>query len=443
MGAAPFLAATLPVLDLAVASVVAVRDAAARAGGFDVGPPPDPERVAAAFASDRLLRVDGAPVDGFAPLSGFFRTADGWVRTHANYAHHRARLLALLDLPATADGAAARDAVVSALADRSAQDVEDRAAETGAIAVRVRSEDAWRATPPGRATASGPPVRTAVREDAAPARPLGSGPRPLAGVRVLDLTRVIAGPVATRTLALLGADVLRLDPPGLPEIEVQHLDTGQGKRSALLDLATRDGLARAQRLLDEADVLVTGYRPGAVESFGLRLPPGAVHARVTAWGDDGPWAGRRGFDSIVQAVSGIALAEGSRDGTACAPEDAAPGALPAQALDHATGYLVAAAVVDALADRASDGRGRAVDGALARTARALLAAPGRDPAHDAPRTPGPRCVVVHPARLDGRDGRDRAATTTRPALDHLAGVPVDDYPAPARPWGVDEPRWTA
>ena len=130
------LAATLPVLDLAVESVVAVRDAAARAGGFDAGPPPDPERVAAAFSSDRLLRVDGAPVDGFAPLSGFFRTADGWVRTHANYPHHRARLLALLDLPATPDRAVTRDAVVTALAARSAQDVEDRAAETGAIAVR-------------------------------------------------------------------------------------------------------------------------------------------------------------------------------------------------------------------------------------------------------------------------------------------------------------------
>ncbi|MBN0038992.1 CoA transferase [Cellulosimicrobium cellulans] len=438
MGAEPFLAATLPVLDLAVASIAAVRDAAARAGGFDAGPPPEPERVAAAFASDRLLRVDGAPVDGFAPLSGFFRTADGWVRTHANYPHHRERLLSLLDLTDAAASAPTRDDVAAALAGRSAQAVEDRAADVGAIAVRVRTEEAWRASAPGRAAASGPPVRACVRDDAARPGPLARGPRPLAGVRVLDLTRVIAGPIATRTLALLGADVLRVDPPGLPEIEVQHLDTGQGKRSTLLDLATRDGLALAQDLLDRADVLVTGYRPGAVEAFGLRLPPGAVHARVTAWGDDGPWAGRRGFDSIVQAASGIALVEGSRDGTP--GEDATPGALPAQALDHATGYLLAAAVVDSLADRAADGRGREVDGALARTARALLAAPGRDPAHGAPRTPGAGCVVEHPARLDGRAV---VATTTRPALDRLAGEPVDDYPAPARPWGADEARWSS
>lgn len=437
-----FLAATLPVRDLAVASVAAVRDAAARAGGFDPGPPPDPERVAAAFASDRLLRVDGAPVDGFAPLSGFFRTADGWVRTHANYPHHRARLLALLDLPVAVADAPSRDDVAAALAARSAQEVEDRAATVGAIAVRVRSVDEWRASAPGRAAASGPPARTTVRDDVAPPRPLAPGPRPLAGLRVLDLTRVIAGPVATRTLALLGADVLRVDPPGLPEIEVQHLDTGQGKRSALLDLATPDGRARAQELLDAADVLVTGYRPGAVEGFGLRLPPGGVHARVSAWGDDGPWAPRRGFDSIVQAASGIALVEGTRDGTAGDPAHdtavADPGALPAQALDHATGYLLAAAVVDALADRAADGRGREVDGALARTAHALLSAPGRDPAHGPPRTPGARCVVGHRVRLDGRDVE---TTTTRPALDRLAGEPVDDYPAPARPWGADAPRW--
>jgi len=437
-GTPGLLAATLPVLDLAVASVAAVQDAAARAGRTAPAPPPDPERVAAAFASDRLLRVDGEPVDGFAPLSGFFPAADGWVRTHANYPHHRARLLALLDLDTAANPT--RDDVTTALAARSAQDVEDAAAATGAIAVRVRTEDEWRASAPGRAAASGTPVRTAVRDDDGAPRPLDHGPRPLAGVRVLDLTRVIAGPVATRTLALLGADVLRLDPPGLPEIEVQHLDTGQGKRSALLDLATRDGRARAQELLDAADVLVTGYRPGAVEAFGLGLPPGAVRARVTAWGDDGPWAGRRGFDSIVQAASGIALVEGSRDGATSPPASATPGALPAQALDHATGYLVAAAVVDALAARAADGRGRDVDGALARTAHALLVAPRRDPAHGEPRTPGPRCVVAHRALLDGRAV---TLTTTRPALDRLAGEGVDDYAAPARPWGQDDPTWPA
>ncbi|MBD8079663.1 CoA transferase [Cellulosimicrobium arenosum] len=430
-----FLSATLPVLDLAVGSVVAVQRAAARAGRSRRSPrAPDPERVAAAFTSDRLLRLDGSPVDGFAPLSGFFAVADGWVRTHANYPHHREHLLHLTDLPDDAG----RDDLATHLSAWSAQDVEDAAAAAGAIAVRVRTAEEWRSTP-GRGVGSAEPVRTRVREDDARPVPLARGPRPLTGVRVLDLTRVIAGPVATRTLALLGADVLRVDAPGLPEIGWQHLDTGQGKRSTLLDLRDAADLAHAQELLAGADVLVTGYRPGAIESLGLHVPPGAVHARVRAW-DDGPWAERRGFDSIVQAASGIALVEGTRDGTSGPVADATPGALPAQALDHATGYLVAAAVVDALAERAADGCGREVDGVLARTAAALLAAPGRDPAHGAPRPPGEGCVVGHGVYLDGRR---TALTTARPALDRLGDEPLDDYPAPAHAWGSDPPRWSS
>ncbi|OLT54586.1 hypothetical protein BJF88_08545 [Cellulosimicrobium sp. CUA-896] len=427
-----YLAATLPVLDLAVSSVRAVQEAAARAGGYDVGPAPDPERVAAAFTSDRLLRLDGEPVDGFAPMSGFFRAADGWVRTHANYPHHRARLLDLLGLP----GNASRDDLAARLEERTAQDVEDAAAEAGAVAVRVRTEDGWDAAP-GRGAGSADPVRTRARDDAAAHRPLARARRPLDGVRVLDLTRVIAGPVATRTLALLGADVLRVDPPHLPEIGWQHLDSGQGKRSTLLDLRDRGDLDRAQELLDAADVLVTGYRPGSLERLGLRTPPGVVRARVAAW-DDGPWQDRRGFDSIVQAATGIALVEGSRDGTDGPPGSVTPGALPAQALDHATGYLVTAAVVDALADRATDGRGRDVDGVLARTATALLAAPGRDPAHAPPTPPGAHCVVGHDVSVDGRT---TTVTTARPALDHLGDEAVDDHPAPAHAWGSDPPAW--
>ncbi|MFC8923779.1 CoA transferase [Cellulosimicrobium sp. NPDC057127] len=427
-----YLAATLPVLDLAVGSVRALRDAAARAGGYPLGPDPDPERVAAAFTSDRLLRLDDRPVDGFAALSGFFRAADGWLRTHANYPHHRTRLLRVVGLPDDAT----RDDLATRLEERLVQDVEDAAAEAGAIAVRVRTEDEW-SVAPGRGAGSAEPVRTRVRDDAGPGRPLADGPRPLAGVRVLDLTRVIAGPVATRALALLGADVLRVDPPHLPEIGWQHLDSGQGKRSTLLDLRERADLARAQELLDTADVLVTGYRPGAVERLGLRTPPGAVRARVAAW-DDGPWAERRGFDSIVQAVSGIALVEGSRDGTDGPPAAATPGALPAQALDHATGYLVAAAVADALVDRAADGRGRDVDGVLARTATALLAAPGRDPAHGAPAAPGPGCVVAHEV---GVDGRATTVITARPALHRLGDERIDDHPAPAHAWGTDVAAW--
>ncbi|PZR53561.1 hypothetical protein DNL40_07470 [Xylanimonas oleitrophica] len=434
------MAATLPVAALALGSVQAVCRAAARAGatGPLVEDPADLGAVAAAFCSDRLLRLDGHPVDGFAELSGFFRTADGWVRTHANYPHHRRRLVETLGVP----GAAGAAELAAALGDRRAQDVEDAATAAGAVVVRVRTEDEWAASAPGRAAASGPLVRSRPREEAGPAvhrtLSLAGGPLPLAGVRVLDLTRVVAGPVATRTLALLGADVLRVDPPVPAEIRWQHLDTGQGKRTALLDLRDPGDRERAQALLDEADVLVTGYRPGAVERLGLVAPPGAVHARVSAWGETGPWAGRRGFDSIVQAASGIAIVE-SLGGEA--RETARPGALPAQALDHASGYLLAAGVVDALVARQGDGLGREVSVALARTAAWLLdptpgavGGPrrvheaGRDPQHPAPAGLPPGAVVSH--------GHGPRVTTARPALPGFA-----DYPAPAHPWGTDHAAW--
>lgn len=414
-----WLAATLPASDLALGSVAALASASARAGatGPLVERGPDPARVAASFGSDRLLRLDGRAVPGFAPLSGFFRTRDGWVRTHANYPHHRARLLRLLDLPDGAD----RDDLAARLANASAAALEDDAAAAGAIVVRVRDEAEWRASAPGRAAWQDPLVRAGVRDDAV-ARPavLAGGPAPLPGVRVLDLTRVIAGPVATRALAALGADVLRVDPPVPAEIRHQHLDVGQGKRTTLLDLRDAGDRERAQALLDDADVLVTGYRPGALDRFGLRPPPGAVVARVSAWGDAGPWAGRRGFDSIVQAASGIALLE--------SPDGVTPGALPAQALDHATGYLLAAGVVDALAARRDDGRGRDVAASLARTAAWLLDADARDPGHPPAATPGPDAVVSH--------GHRPRVTTARPALPGH-----DDHPAPAHPWGTDHAAW--
>jgi crotonobetainyl-CoA:carnitine CoA-transferase CaiB-like acyl-CoA transferase len=163
----------------------------------------------------------------------------------------------------------------------------------------------------------------------------------LTGVRVLDLTRVLAGPVATRNLAQAGAEVLRIDSPHLPEIGWVHLDTGAGKRSTTLDLRSPSGRSTFEDLLDDADIVVTGYRPGSLDPLGLSpeelasRKPGLVVGSVSAWGTEGPWAQRRGFDSIVQAVTGIAMIE-STDGTR-------PGALPAQALDHSAGHLLSAA----------------------------------------------------------------------------------------------------
>lgn len=433
--AGDFLAARLPVTALAMGSVAALAESANRYRA-EIGLPErevqlDPERVAASFASDRLLRIDGKPMSGFAPMSGFFATSDGWVRTHGNYDHHRRRLLQVLGLP---EGSG-REQAAAQFRTMRAQDVEDRAADAGAIAVRVRTEAEWRATEAARAAAQAPLVGIARREDVKAEHRAGrtrapTVEQPLRGVRVVDLTRVIAGPVATRALALLGAEVLRLDPPHVPEIAWQHLDVGQGKRSALLDLRAAEDLATLRDLLATADVLVTGYRPGALaqfeEIFRMDGPTdrspcasdafaGLVRGRVSAWGFEGPWASRRGFDSIVQGASGIALIEGGDE----------PGALPAQALDHATGYLLAAGIVDALARRRQDAHGRDVSVSLARTASWLLDAEGRRAHPPAPKACGPHVLARH-GHLD----------TTRPALaDH------DDYPEPAHPLGTDTPSW--
>lgn len=409
-----YLAARLPALSLATRAVSAFTDAADRyrvAVGMDpVSPTQRPDRIAASFLGDRLMRIDGQPISGFAVLSGFFETRDGWIRTHANYPHHRARLLATVGLSGEPD----RDTFAAHVRVLSATDIEHDAAELGAIAVRVRDETEWSASEPGVAAATGPLVQSDVREDCV-ATPLRSPTRahPLAGVRVVDLTRVIAGPVATRALALLGAQVLRIDSPRLPEIEWQHLEVGQGKHSALLDLRT-DGDAHTMRdLLTTADVLVTGYRPGGLEQL-LVAPPGIVSGRVNAWGDIGPWAGRRGFDSIVQAASGISLIEGTNT----------PGALPAQALDHATGYFLAAGIIDALAERLVDGRGRTVAAALARTANWLLTQPRSADLADTTQ-PGDDTLVTH-----------AGLRTARPAA-----ADYDDYGFPARPWGRDAATW--
>ncbi len=239
---------------------------------------------------------------------------------------------------------------------------------------------------------------------------------------MLDLTRVIAGPVAGRDLALLGAQVLRVDPPEPREIGWQHLDTGQDKRSALVDLAGEPEVLA--ELLERADVVLTGYRPGSLDRFGLaphalaQRYPGIVVGSVSAWGTTGPWARRRGFDSLVQATSGIAVVESPDGGST-------PGALPVQALDHASGHLLAAGVVAALRDRARAGGSHAVSVALARTALALQRL---GPATAS--APAPADLPTVGA------GRVRCAA---PVLAH-DGAPRD-YARLGAPWGGDPARW--
>lgn len=383
----------------------------------------DGRRVSAAFRSDRHLRVNGAAIEGFAPLSGFWRSSDGWIRTHANYPHHRERLLATLGIPDPNP-----EALAAAMRERSGHEVEDALAAGGGVGVVVRTAEQWRDHPQAQAVARLPLVGLRRLDGPAPLRlpvmPDGTV-RPAAGLRVLDLTRVIAGPVASRTLALLDADVLRVDSPRLPEIPWQHLDAGMGKRSTLLDLATQGEVF--DRLLRGAHVVLLGYRPGAMDRYGLTPEeliarrPGLVVGTLSAWGGVGPWGARRGFDSIVQAASGIAVIEGA--------DSERPGALPAQALDHATGYLLAAAVLDAVTGRLTDGGGRHVQVHLARTATALLAHP------DSRERQLPGITRI----LRDRSTPSGSLRYPPPAV-QLHGGP-DDWEVVGGPWGVDPPAW--
>ncbi|MGO4631359.1 CoA transferase [Streptomyces sp. 2RAF24] len=412
-GPSGLLPARLPVMDLARATVAVCSLAAVEHAGLAGPARVDDGAVATAFVSERHLRVDGRAPVNFAPLSRFWRAADGWVRTHANYPHHKAALLAALG---AADSV---EAVAAAIAGRPAVEIETLVYGAGGLAVALRTPEEWAATEQGREVAVRPLLTRERLDEAAPRARAGRR------LRVLDLTRVIAGPVATRTLALLGADVLRIDPPDNPELPDQHADTDFGKRTAALDLDRPSDRRTFDELLDAADVLVTGYRPGALDRFGLHRP-GLVVARLSAWGDYGPWAGRRGFDSLVQAATGIATVEGSA---------AEPGALPAQALDHGTGYLLAAAVLRSLTEQDREGGSRLVRLALAQTGHWLtgtLPLPhGLEGMGGTPVEPG-RYVT----ETDGPLGRLRHA---------LSPVAYEGGPTawsrPPGPQGGDEPAW--
>ncbi|MDP6688136.1 MAG: CoA transferase [Alphaproteobacteria bacterium] len=369
----------------------------------------DMRHAAIEFRSERYLQIDGGPTPPlWDKIAGTYQTGDGrWVRLHTNFPHHRDGVLDLLHC------ANEREAVAAALAQWKGQDFEDAAAERGLVATMMRTAEEWRAHPQAEALDQ-QPVITCERIGDAPARPLPKAARPLAGIRVLDLTRIIAGPVCGRTLAAHGADVMRVTAPHLPFVPALVTDAGRGKLSCHIDLQTEDGRQTLQQLIAEADIFVQGYRPGGLERWGFsaaevaRIRPGIVYVSLSAYGHQGPWSNRRGFDSLVQTASGINWAEAEANGRD------GPMALPCQALDHASGYFMAAAAMAPLARRTGEGGSWHVRVALARTGRWLqglgrvengfeIADPGdedvRDLLEDSPSGYGTLTAVRHAAQL--------------------------------------------
>jgi hypothetical protein len=316
----------------------------------------DRRLAAAAFRCERLLQPVGwtlpAPWD---PIAGDYETADGWIRLHTNYAYHRDAVTRVLEAPAE------RERIAAAVKSRIATELETAVVDAAGCAASLRTMEAWQVHPQGAALAK----EALCHRDAecVPRRLRPDVSAPLGGVRVLDLTRVIAGPIATRYLAAFGADVLRIDPPHFEEVSALLPETTRGKRCAALDLRESGNRSTWERLIANADVIVHGYRPGAMEALGYpaerlrELNASLIIVRYDAYGWSGPWRSRRGFDSLVQMSTGIAHPGG----------DGRPTPLPAQALDHATGYLIAAAACRGLVD----GRGSARL-SLARTARLLV-----------------------------------------------------------------------
>jgi hypothetical protein len=430
------------VTGLATASVAAAALAAAEflAARNDARPRPvtvDSRQACAAFAAEGLFTPVGWDLpDIWDPIAGNYQAQDGWIRLHTNYAYHRAAVERLL-------GAEDRESVRAAVAGWKSEDLETAVVEAGGCAAVMRTREDWLALPAGAATARAPLVSAASRRlpTGAPSGPGGAAgaggagaPRPYSGVRVLDLTRVIAGPVGTRFLAAYGADVLRIDPPGFAEVPALLPETTAGKRTAALDLTTAGGRTAFERLVTTADVLVTGLRADALARLGYddaalaALNPALIIASLDAYGWDGPWRDRRGFDSLVQMSSGIAAA-----GAAATGADK-PVPLPVQALDHGCGYLIATAVGRALTGRLTESMVARIRVSLVGTANLLWSLPRPGDLGEQPPMPKPgdlRLVDTHTAWGPAR---------RVPLPGEIAGIDPE-WRVEAGPLGRDQPTW--
>ncbi|MGA3796788.1 CoA transferase [Pseudomonas fluorescens] len=371
------LPSAFAVTDLACASIAAAGQTASELLHQQTGHLPglEVDRRLASFWFATSIRPLGWSVPPlWDPIAGDYATRDGWIRLHTNAPHHRAAAESVLG--ACVD----RAAMAGQVARWAKSELEQAVVDAGGCAAEMRTWEQWQTHPQGQAVNAEPLILLANYPSQNRKPWTGSVARPLAGIKVLDLTRVLAGPIASRFLAGLGADVLRIDPPTWNEPGVVP-EVTLGKRCARLDLNDKSDRAVFECLLKDADILLHGYRADALERLGLgtnerrQLNPGLIDVCLNAYGWSGPWQNRRGFDSLVQMSSGIAEA-GMRWKQADMPTP-----LPVQALDHATGYLMAASAIRLLAQRLNDGTGGSARLSLARTARLLIEhGPGTDEA---------------------------------------------------------------
>jgi crotonobetainyl-CoA:carnitine CoA-transferase CaiB-like acyl-CoA transferase len=393
----------------------------------------DVRRALVSFRSERYLRVnDALPPELRNPVTGFYQTRDGrWIQLHTNFAHHLNGVLKVLGCGN--DPAAVAQAIRT---DWDGAVLDQTLADAGLCAALIRTPREWAALDQAKAIAN-LPLFEIERIGDAPAEAPGRGAanQPLAGVRVLDLSRIIAGPVAGRVLAQHGAQVLLVNGPHLPNIAPLVIDNGRGKRSATLDLRDPSGAEQLRALAGEADIFLQAYRPGSLAARGFdpqalaRMRPGIVYVSVSAYGHMGPWAERRGFDSLVQSASGIAHTERHAAGAD------RPKHLPCQALDHATGYLAAFGAMVALARRATEGGSWHVRLSLAQAGRWLQSL---GQIEDGWRTPDVRFDDVQDC-LEETDSPFGRVLATAPAA-RLSETPAR-LALPPVPIGTDAACW--
>jgi len=380
--------------------------------------------------SERYLRVDGQPPGPtWDAIAGIYKTGDRrFVRLHTNFPHHRAAVCKVLNCMPE------RDAVQAALMQWDGEAFETAAYAAGGVVALMRPYQEWSALPQARALAELPLISIEKIGEAAP-KPWPAGDRPLAGLRVLDLSRVIAGPVAGRTLAAHGADVLLVSGPDLPAIPWLTIDTGRGKLTSFIELGSEQGRGSLRDLLAQADIFSQGYRPRALAALGFSpqdaadISPGIVYVSLSAYGHAGPWAERRGFDSLVQTATGFNHAEGQAAGVD------GPKELPAQMLDHATGYLMAFGAMMARARQSREGGSWHVRVSLAQTGRWLWNLGRVD---DGFKTEDLKGAMVQPFIEEIPSGFGPLCSVSHSAV--LSQTPAF-WARPAMPLGSHPPQW--
>jgi crotonobetainyl-CoA:carnitine CoA-transferase CaiB-like acyl-CoA transferase len=400
----------------------------------------DLRAAAASLVSFSLMRRGGEAMRRPAennPTVGLYRTMDGrWIHLHGGFPHLEKRTLDLLN------AANAKDAIAESVGRWNAAALEDALAYMNQCGAVARTEEEWRATSQGLTLSDTPPIRLTRIGDAPPLR-LPQSKQPLDGVRVLDLTRVLAGPSAGRTLAMHGADVLSVRAEKLPTIDLFDLDTGLGKRSTFLDLAKPGDAEKLRALARNAHVFVDSYRPGALAKLGFspatlsHVSPGIIYVSISCYGARGAWSQRRGWEQLAQSATGLALEQGAfaaaRAGTR---RDTVPQLIPAAACDYTTGTLAAAGVTAALLKRIREGGSWLVEVSLCATAMWLQSL-GKIPFAQVPDGWNPR---------EGLDGYFQSCETGRGRLDYLGpAVRMEKTPPgwrhpPPEP-GQDSPRW--